>query len=281
MDRRTFAIEDIHIGPRHRQPNMAKVAKIAESIKDSRLLHIPAVCMRDNVLLEDGEISNNVPVLIFGRHRILALQENGETVVECAVYDVDDLQAELMEIDENLARSELSQAEEAAHIRRRQELWEDIHGPAKAVGARAANAVMGKGDASPNFSVAFTTDTAAATGKASSSIRLAAQRGRELGSDIHRIVGTSLDKGVEIDALVKLPKSERADLIRRAEAGEKVSARPVKERPVSALEAMAVIKMPDDDRKAAQRQRFWDMWASLDDDVRQEISAVIAARAAA
>ena len=281
MDRRTFAIEDIHIGPRHRQPDMAKVGEIAKSIRDVGLLNAPAVCMRDNVLLEDGETSNNVPVLIFGRHRILGLQQNGETVVECVVYDVDDLQAELMEIDENLARSELSPAEEAAHIRRRQELWEDIHGPAKAAGGYARAAKAGENVAAENFSIAFTAETAMASGKSDRAIRMAAQRGRELGPDIHRIVGTSLDKGVEMDALVKLPEPQRADLIRRAEAGEKVSARPAKEQSVPALEAMAVIKIPDADRKAAQRQRFWDMWASLDDDVRQEITAVIAARAAA
>ena len=31
----------------------------------------------------------------------------------------------MLEIDENLARAELSPAQEAAHIRRRQVLWED------------------------------------------------------------------------------------------------------------------------------------------------------------
>jgi hypothetical protein len=87
-----------------------------------------------------------------------------------------------MEIDENLARAELSPAQEAAHIRRRQELWEQLHGSAKAIGARAANAVMGKGDATEKFAVAFTTDTATSTGRAASTIRQVALRGRELGS---------------------------------------------------------------------------------------------------
>lgn len=35
-------------------------------------------------------------------------------------------------------------------------------------------------------------------------------RARDLGSDINRIVGTSLDKGVEMDALAKLDAAERA-----------------------------------------------------------------------
>lgn len=280
MNRRLFPIEDIFISKKRRAPDMARVNSIAESIGDVGIMNPPAVCIRNDFTLHDGEVSDAVPVLIYGHHRLLALKQRGEVAVECIVYEVDDLHAELMEIDENLARSELSAAEEAACIRRRQEIWEDLHGSAKANGARAANAAMGRGDASEKFSVAFTTDTAAASGKTDRAIRMAAARGRELGQDIHRIVGTSLDKGVEMDALIKLPKSEQSALIERAEAGEKVSARPTQEKPVSALEAMAAIAPPAQDRKAMQRQKFWEMWASLDDDVRQEIAAVITAKAA-
>jgi len=131
-----------------------------------------------------------------------------------------------MEIDENLARAELSPAEEALHIRRRQEVWEEINGPAKAVGARAANAAMGKGDATEKSSVAFTKETAKTSGKDERTIRQAARRGKELGPDLSKIAGTSLDKGVEMDALIKLPEPKRASLIERAASGEQVSARP-------------------------------------------------------
>jgi hypothetical protein len=51
-------------------------------------------------------------------------------------------------------------------------------------------------------------------------------RAEKLGDDIHKIAGTSLDKGVEMDALIKLPEPERAALIDRASKGENVSARP-------------------------------------------------------
>lgn len=96
------------------------------------------------------------------------------------------------------------------HIRRRQEVWESINGPAKAVGARAANAAMGKGDATPDSGVAFTTDTATSTRRAASTIRQVALRGRELGTNLHKIAGTSLDKGVEMDALIKMDEPERS-----------------------------------------------------------------------
>jgi len=127
MSRRPFDIEDIFIGERHRHPDMKKVEEIARSISDVGLLNAPAVCMRDDVTMPDGEVCDSAPVLIFGRHRLLALQSLGHTVVECEVYEVDDLRAELMEIDENLARSELSPAEEAAHIARRKAIWDEMN----------------------------------------------------------------------------------------------------------------------------------------------------------
>src|SRR5262249_38074445 len=42
---------------------------------------------------------------------------------------------------------------------------------------------------------------------------------------ITEVVGTSLDKGVELDALAKMPEPEQHQLIERAKAGEQVSAR--------------------------------------------------------
>jgi len=266
MNRRLFPIEDIHISKKRRAPDMARVASIAESIGDVGLMNPPAVCIRDNIVLDDGEISDAVPVLIYGHHRLLALKQRGEVAVECIVYDVDDLRAELMEIDENLARSELTAAEEAACIARRKAIYEELHPETRHGGNQSPSGKFFRTD-----TTSFVAETAAASGKTDRAIRMAAARGRELGADIKRVVGTSLDKGVELDALIKLPKSEQAELIARAEAGEKVTARPLKEKRVSALEAMATTTPPEVDRKAMQRQKFWEMWASLDDDVRQDV----------
>lgn len=57
---------------------------------------------------------------------------------------------------------------------------------------------QGKEVATPEFGAAsFVTDTAKSTGRAASVVRQASLRARELGDDIQRIAGTSLDKGVE------------------------------------------------------------------------------------
>lgn len=166
---------------------------------------------------------DNTPVLIYGRHRLLALQELGEVAVECIVHDVDDLHAELMEIDENLARAELSPAQEAAHILRRQAIWTEIN---KTGETNCTTSLSDGRVAGPQHQKQFAAELAEVTGASKVDINRKLRRARELGPDIHRIAGTSLDKGVEMDALIKLPEPERKELIERASKGEKVSARP-------------------------------------------------------
>jgi len=286
MERRLFEIDAIFISKNRRAPDMARVKSIAESIGDvaksvggNGLMNPPAVCIRDNVMLDDGEVCDAVPVLIYGHHRLLALKQRGEVAVECVVFDVNDLQAELLEIDENLARSELSAAEESACILRRQEIWRKINGFDGEETARNSRSLGGRGHKD------FASDVAAVIGggrnpeSVKRDVQLKIARARELGPDINRVVGTSLDKGVELDALVKLPGPDRESIIARAEAGEQVSARPPKEeKPVDALTAFNVIvnsaPAPDEDE---EEQQFWQYWASLRPATRRKLLAQLGA----
>lgn len=273
MERRRLFIDDIFIGNRHRNADGAKVAEIAKSIAEVGLMNPPAVCIRDEIVMDDGELCDGVAVLIYGRHRLAALKMNGEEYVECVVHDVDDLHAELMEIDENLARSELSPAEEAAHIARRKAIWEELN---RENTERNPSSIQ-RGRGQPKQ---FASELATVTGDSKTQINVKIARARDLGSDINRIVGTSLDKGVEMDALIGLPDEERENLISRAERGEKVSARPSPEpKPITADKALEIIAegtvkavTSNKDRK---RQAFWDAWAALDETDRQEFAAII------
>lgn len=277
MERRWIQIENIYIGPRHREPDMCKVREIAKSISELGLMNPPAVVLRNGIVI-DGEEGDNTPVLIYGRHRLLALQELGEVAVECVIHDVDDLHAELMEIDENLARAELSPAQEAAHIARRKEIWGEINGN-ETGGENFTTSLSDGRKAGPQHEKKFAAELAEITGEDKSGINRKLRRADKLKDDIHRIVGTSLDKGVEMDALIKLPEGERAELIDRAASGEKVSARPSPRPATDAATALSILTegLSDEpqklDRKARQRQKFWRMWASLDDDVREDLHA--------
>lgn len=241
MERRWIQIENIYIGSRHREPDMAKVREIAKSISEVGLMNPPAVMLRDGIVI-DGEVGDNTPVLIYGRHRLIALQELGETSVECIVHDVDDLHAELMEIDENLARAELSPAQEAAHIARRQELWRKINGRDDSETGRNSPSLGGRGNTEFAAEVAAVVGNGRNPESVKRDVNLKIARARELKDDIHRIAGTSLDKGVEMDALIKLPEPKRKELIERAAAGEKVSARPAPApKPMTADKALDVM----------------------------------------
>lgn len=65
----------------------------------------------------------------------------------------------------------------------------------------------------------FAAATADVTGQTKRAINLSVARAEAIGDDLLRLTGTSLDKGVELDALAKLPEPERKELIERAVAG--------------------------------------------------------------
>jgi hypothetical protein len=73
----------------------------------------------------------------------------------------------------------------------------------------------------------FAAETAAITGESKSQINRHLRRAEGLGDNLDRIIHTSLDKGVELDALLAMTPGQRTRLIVRAVAGEKVSARKV------------------------------------------------------
>ena len=64
----------------------------------------------------------------------------------------------------------------------------------------------------------------AKTGKGRSTIAREAKRGADI-RDVAQLAGTSLDLGVELDAMARLPEAEQRALATAAKAGRKVSAR--------------------------------------------------------
>ncbi|HMN20573.1 MAG TPA: hypothetical protein PKA16_04180 [Ottowia sp.] len=133
------------------------------------------------------------------------------------------IRAELIEIDENLCRSELTAAQRASKIKRRKQIWETLH-PREIQVGQLVPPEIGYGKP-PSQERGFAANTAAVTGQSKKDINRHIARADALGDDINRVVGTSLDKGVELDALKAMPEHERKELIDRAAAGEQVSAR--------------------------------------------------------
>lgn len=153
--------------------------------------------------------------------------------------EADDLA--LAEIDENLARGDLSPAERAIHVQKRKEVYERRHPETK----HGATGRRGKKDV--NFT-SFSDDTSAKTGRSKSSIEKDSARARKI-ARINEVVVTPLDKGEELDALAKLPPERQATVIAKAKAGERVSAkveaRKHRRSEIEAKTAEKIVALPD------------------------------------
>lgn len=199
------------------------VDKLAASIKAVGLLQ--PITVRPCSIM-DGGLAAKGHQIIAGHHRVAACRALGWTEIDAIVVDAaEHLQAELMEIDENLCRAELTASQRASAIKRRRQIWEALHPEEIQVGKVCPPESVTGYKQPPPQEKGFAASTAAVSGESKRSINQHLARADALGDDLERIAGTSLDKGVELDALAKLPEPERKDLIARAEAGEEVSAR--------------------------------------------------------
>ena len=111
-------------------------------------------------------------------------------------------------------RKELIQRAKA--IKRRKEIWEamrpDAQRAAHSESGTSCSTLGGRGNTE------FAAETAKASGQSKQDINRHLARAEALGEDLDEIAGTSLDKGVELDALKDLPQEERKELIQRAKA---------------------------------------------------------------
>lgn len=190
------------------------VDKLAASIREVGLIQpISVRC----VPVMDGGVAVDGYQIVAGHHRVAAARALGWTEIDAIIVDAGEhLQAELIEIDENLCRAELTASQRAQAIRRRKQIWEALH-------PNSVQTLDEKKDR--GRPTEFATETAKVSGQSRSGIYQHLARADAIGDDLERVTGTSLDKGVELDALAKLPETDRKDLIARAEAGEEVSAR--------------------------------------------------------
>lgn len=161
-----------------------------------------------------------------GGHRHAAFVKLGRQTIPAFVRDDDDLRAELAEIDENYARNDLSPIQRDLAIARRKEIYELLH-PETVHGAAGKGRPKSRqiGDSKPPAE-RFTKDTAKATGEGERTIQRSVSRVEALGAEtMAKLDETSLNSGVELDALVQLSPEKRDAIVNRALAGETVSAK--------------------------------------------------------
>lgn len=110
-----FDVTSIRVGHRLRQVDPAKVDVLAASIAAIGL-QTPITVQVMDLVDGDGVITEGVPVLVAGLHRLEASRKLGLGTIIATVCEGSDVDAKLWEIAENLHRADLSVQERADHV---------------------------------------------------------------------------------------------------------------------------------------------------------------------
>jgi ParB family chromosome partitioning protein len=169
--------------------------------------------------------------LVAGWHRLEATKLLGHKNIRASVLDINADEARLVEIDENLARADLSTAERSLHLAERKRLYEKLYPETKhgVAGALAKHGLQ-------TTEMSFAETAASVRGKSIRTIQREIERAKKI-PDLRSLIGTTLDSPDQLDALAKLPADKQSDLIERAKAGEDVQVRAVvvKERRIAVV----------------------------------------------
>jgi ParB/RepB/Spo0J family partition protein len=200
-----------------------RVIELAQSIQGIGL-QVPITVRAKN---GGGDGTSEKFEILAGCHRYAAFRILRMNTIPCIIQAVDDLRAELISIDENLCRENLTPAQEAKALARRKQIYEALN-PETKHGAIGSGRNQSRQIGDSGKATRFTKVTAELTGKPERNIQRAAKRGAKIGPNrLDKLAGTSLDKGIELDALADLPAQQQDSLIERAAKGESVTARQV------------------------------------------------------
>ena len=202
-------VDSIVVPPRVRRVREGAVDDLVASINELGLLN-PLVVHKSNAGLE----------LVCGAHRLEAVRRLGWPSVPVLTITGDKNCLLLAEVAENLARSELSEAERLQHEMVWKETYEAAHPQTRHGGRRKQ--VAKDGDMPTPRPTAV---LARMSGRSERDVQRDFTRGKVLRIMLYRIAHTCLDLAPEIAALAVLPFREREALVRRAEAGERVTAK--------------------------------------------------------
>ena len=146
--------------------------------------------------------------LIAGLHRLEAAKALGWDEIECAVRTVDGLEAELVEIDENVVRKDISGVEYGKLLLRRKELYEALHPETANGGDRRSHIFRTKKCRSENVKT-FTMDTAEKLGVTRRTVERQLQTARNLTEEAAKILQDSNTK-ITKEATAKLSRLQPA-----------------------------------------------------------------------
>ena len=191
---RQVAITDITV-PRGRRP-VGDTKELMQSIGEVGLLH-PITVTPDLRLLA-------------GARRLQICRELGWTEIPATIVELDDVRAEIVAVDENLVREELTVLQRSEALNKRKELYELLHPPRRGR-PRKGETVSG-----------FARETARKTHLSPRTIQHEIHIARAIPRDLRaRLRGTKLeDAKRELLRLARLPHDEQRDVVRRVLSGK-------------------------------------------------------------
>ncbi len=170
-------------------------------------------------------------ILIAGGRRLEAFKILGKAMIPANVLTLDDLHAELAEIDENLERSELTELEQGEQYARRKEIYEVIHPEAKPIWEKGGPGRGHKKTEETISSVSFADDTAEKAGVSARSIRQSIQIADNIEGDVKDMIkGTPLeDRKVDLLDVARLPKEQQKPVVEEVLKNKKTTVSKAKE----------------------------------------------------
>ena len=190
-------ISEIILNDNRRKVNLEKVKELAESIKQLGLINLITV--------------NNNNVLIAGNHRLEAFKLLGKDEIEVTVLDLNNLLAELAEIDENLVRNELHWTDADKQIARRKIIYLELY-PDTAKGNTAERNEVKRQNVGLQ-TPSFTKTTANITSQSERTIERSVKRGNEITEQEAEVLKASDAPKSYGDALIKQDAETRAKVI--------------------------------------------------------------------
>jgi ParB-like chromosome segregation protein Spo0J len=113
---RMIGVDDICISPSRRGINVATVSQLASSMEAIGLQHPITVRFVKNFHDAEYGVVDSAVLLVAGGHRLEAARRLGWATIACSVVEMDEREARMWEIAENLHRSDLTELERSEQI---------------------------------------------------------------------------------------------------------------------------------------------------------------------
>ena len=192
-------ISDIKVNDRKRA--VSDVKELIESINNAGLINPITV--------------NKDMTLISGLHRLEAFKELKKETIPAIIVNVDKMKAELIEIDENIIRKNLSVLEESEQLKRRKEIYESLHPETTAKAIKKNNLTKRQDVVSDEKT--FVEDTAEKTGLSERTIQRKLKPAKDITPESKEMIkGTPIENNQkQLLEIAKTETEKQAELIKK------------------------------------------------------------------